>query len=64
MGPKKKIIWFVNVSFDEVVLQNDLNKKGKGWLANLANTLPDKYELHVVSIDPYKKSKKGDKGQP
>lgn len=61
MGPKKKIVWFVNVSFEEVVLQNDLNKKGKGWLATLANTLPDKYELHVVSIDPYKKSKKGNK---
>ena len=29
MGPKKKIIWFVNVSFDEVVLQNDLNKRGR-----------------------------------
>lgn len=61
MIPKKKIIWFVNVSFDEKVLQNDLDKKGKGWLATLAKTIVDQYELHVVSIDPYKKNKKDDK---
>lgn len=61
MQNKKKIIWFVNSSFEENDLQNNLNQKGKGWLATLANTLLDEYDLHVVSVDPYKKGVNGKK---
>lgn len=61
MEHKKKIIWFVNAAFDETSLQNNLNNKGKGWLATLANTLLDQYDLHVISVDPYRKDKKGEK---
>ena len=46
------VLWFSNV---DVELGVGLNDESRGWLSTLALELSDSIDLHIVSINPYKK---------
>jgi glycosyltransferase involved in cell wall biosynthesis len=60
MSNKLKVLWFINTPLDLEDFSTNFSKS-KGWLSLLANLVNDDVDLHIASVDPYKKNVKNNK---
>ena len=60
MSNKLKVLWFINTPLDLEDFSTNFSKS-KGWLSSLANLINGDVDLHIASVDPYKKNVKNNK---
>lgn len=60
MSNKLKVLWFINAPLDLEDFSTNFSNS-KGWLSSIANLVHDDVDLHIASVDPYKKDGRNNK---